>query len=51
MQSEWMKIMLEEIARKRLEAEQAQLELQRRRDEGATPPESARPRAKADGKR
>ena len=38
MQSEWMKIMLEEIARKQLEAEQARLELQRRRQEAARPP-------------
>ena len=42
MNSEWMKVMLEEIARKRAEAEQAQLELQRRReDRGAPPPRTA----------
>ncbi|MDE2349371.1 MAG: hypothetical protein KGL92_12795 [Gammaproteobacteria bacterium] len=51
MQSEWMKIMLEEIARKRLEAEQARLELQRRREEGAAPPAAGRPRAEALDKR
>jgi hypothetical protein len=39
MNSEWMKVMLEEIARKRAEAEQVQSELQRRReDRGAPPP-------------
>ena len=38
MQSEWMKIMLEEIARKQLEAQEARLELQRRRQESAPPP-------------
>jgi hypothetical protein len=30
--SEWMKVMLEEIARKRIEDEQARIEEQRRRD-------------------
>jgi hypothetical protein len=34
MSSEWMKVMLEEIARKKAEAEQAQQELDRRRDAG-----------------
>jgi hypothetical protein len=33
MVSEWMKVMLEEIARKKAEAEQACSEEQRRRDE------------------
>jgi hypothetical protein len=36
--SEWMKVMLEEIARKKTEAEQAQGEEQRRRDEAAVAP-------------
>jgi hypothetical protein len=31
--SEWMKVMLEEISRKKAEAEQARVEEQRRRDE------------------
>jgi hypothetical protein len=31
--SEWMKVMLEEIARKKIEDEQARIEEQRRRDE------------------
>jgi hypothetical protein len=31
--SEWMKVMLEEIARKKAEEEQARIEEQRRRDE------------------
>ncbi len=39
MSSEWMKVMLEEIARKKADAEQAQLELQRRsEDRGAQSP-------------
>lgn len=33
MSSEWMRVMLDEIARKRAEAEQARLELERRRAE------------------
>jgi hypothetical protein len=32
--SEWMKVMLEEISRKKIEAEQARIEEQRRRTEG-----------------
>jgi hypothetical protein len=32
--SEWMKIMLEEISRKKAEEEQARIEEQRRREEG-----------------
>ena len=32
--SEWMKVMLEEISRKKAEAEQARIEEQRRREEG-----------------
>jgi hypothetical protein len=38
MSSEWMKVMLEEISRKKAEAEQALLEEQRRRDEQVAPP-------------
>jgi hypothetical protein len=34
--SEWLKIMLEEIARKKAEAEQIRDEEQRRRDEGSS---------------
>ena len=42
MMSEWMKVMLEEIARKKQDAEQAQIEQRRRREEegAALPPES-----------
>jgi hypothetical protein len=36
--SEWMKVMLEEIARKKAEAEQALIEERRRCDEQITPP-------------
>jgi hypothetical protein len=32
--SEWMKVMLEEISRKKTEEEQARIEEQRRREEG-----------------
>ena len=35
--SEWLKVMLEEIARKKAEAEQARAEDQRRRDEPNSP--------------
>ncbi len=38
MMSEWMKVMLEEIARKRAEEEQARVELERRRSEQSAPP-------------
>jgi hypothetical protein len=42
MMSEWMKVMLEEVARKKADAEQAQLEQQRRREEQpAQPPPDA----------
>ncbi len=44
MSSEWMKVMLEEIARKKTEAEQARLEEQRRADDrrrGGEPAASA----------
>ena len=44
MSSEWMKVMLDEIARKKAEAEQDQAELERRRSElgqtGGGPPPS-----------
>jgi hypothetical protein len=46
MSSEWMKVMLEEIARKKVENEQAQLEAQRRSDEqeaGARPADDRAP--------
>jgi hypothetical protein len=33
MSSEWMKVMLDEIARKKTEDEQARVELERRREE------------------
>ena len=36
MSSEWMKVMLDEIARKQAEAEQARLELERRGAEQGT---------------
>jgi hypothetical protein len=38
MSSEWMKVMLEEISRKKAEAEQALLEERRRHDEALDPP-------------
>lgn len=38
MTSEWMKVMLEEVARKKADAEQAQLEQQRRREEQSAQP-------------
>lgn len=38
MSSEWMKVMLDEIARKRSEANDAQAESERRRGEGETSP-------------
>ena len=50
--SEWMKVMLEEVARKRTEAEQARIEEQqragdlRRRDEPTAPPRSGADRAR-----
>jgi hypothetical protein len=48
MNSEWMKVMLEEIARKKADAEQEQLELQRRsEDRGAQPPTATPPAAPA----
>ena len=43
MMSEWLKVMLEEVARKKADAEQAQLEQQRRREESAPPPPDSSP--------
>lgn len=40
MMSEWMKVMLEEIARKQAEAEQACAEQERRREEAGLQPRS-----------
>lgn len=37
MSSEWMKVMLDEIARKKAEAVQAQIELEHRRAENEAP--------------
>ena len=42
MTSEWMKVMLEEISRKKAEAEQARMEEQARADERARLEEQAR---------
>ncbi len=42
MSSEWMKVMLEEISRKKAEAEQARMEEQARADERARLEEQAR---------
>jgi hypothetical protein len=42
MSSEWMKVMLEEISRKKAEAEQARMEEQARADEQARLEEQAR---------
>jgi hypothetical protein len=44
MMSEWMKVMLEEIERKRIESDQAQLEQRRREEEQAarSPPPADR---------
>ncbi|MGO9514621.1 MAG: hypothetical protein ACLP2F_13420 [Steroidobacteraceae bacterium] len=41
MTSEWMKVMLEEIARKKADAEQAQIEQRRRSEEQAAQPPPA----------
>jgi hypothetical protein len=41
MMSEWMKVMLEEIERKRIEEEQALVEQKRREEEAARPPQPA----------
>jgi hypothetical protein len=43
MMTEWLKVMLEEVARKKADAEEAELERKRRRnDEAAAPPDEAR---------
>ena len=43
--SEWMRVMLEEIARKKAEAEQARVEEQQRaKEQGATPEAVREPR-------
>jgi hypothetical protein len=47
MMSEWMKVMLEEIERKRIDADQALLEQRRREEEGGAE-SAARPRLPAD---
>jgi hypothetical protein len=39
MTSEWMKVMLDEIARKKAEAEEARVEDERRNREPTSPPE------------
>jgi hypothetical protein len=44
MSSEWMKVMLDEIARKKTEAEQDQVELARRAEHEAPPAPRAPPR-------
>jgi hypothetical protein len=45
MMSEWMRVMLEEIARKKAEAEQARVEEQQRaKERGATPEAVREPR-------
>jgi hypothetical protein len=41
MMSEWLKVMLEEIERKRIDADQALLEQQRREQEAAAPGQPA----------
>ena len=46
--SEWMKVMLEEISRKKAEAEQARLEDQRRAEEHRSQGETGGPRTVAD---
>jgi len=49
MTSEWMKVMLDEIERKKTEAEQARLECERRREEQAAAPHPAPPDGASDG--
>ena len=41
MTSEWLRVMLEEIERKRIDADQALLEQKRRDEEAARPPQPA----------
>jgi len=49
MTSEWLRVMLDEIARKQTEAAQAQAEAERRRQELAGHPGSTSPRNDAPG--
>ncbi|HTV97124.1 MAG TPA: hypothetical protein VME42_14045 [Steroidobacteraceae bacterium] len=49
MTSEWMKVMLEEIERKRAESEQAQIEQKRREEEAAREAVPAPPPAGSPG--
>jgi hypothetical protein len=49
MTSEWMKVMLDEIERKKAEAEQARLERECRREEQAAAPHPAPPGGPSDG--
>jgi|HubBroStandDraft_5_1064220.scaffolds.fasta_scaffold270375_2 hypothetical protein len=46
--SEWLKVMLEEIARKKAEAEQVRAEARRRSDEGGRSDEGSPPRPAPD---
>ncbi|MGC1521175.1 MAG: hypothetical protein WA803_06510 [Steroidobacteraceae bacterium] len=48
MTSEWMKVMLEEIARKKADAEQVRAEAQRRSHEGSRGDHSPPPRPDTD---
>jgi hypothetical protein len=50
MNSEWLKVMLEEIARKKADAEQAQLELRRRSEDRGPRPPIAPPRSEEDSR-
>jgi hypothetical protein len=49
MSSEWMRVMLEEIARKKTEADDAQAELERRGAEAANPAGGPTPAAAMPG--
>jgi hypothetical protein len=51
MSSEWLKVMLEEIARKKAESEQARTEAQRRAEEAARPGQSSLPKPPEDAER
>ena len=48
--SEWLDLMLDEVARKRREREEAMAELERRNAEAATPPTAEDAPAKVDDK-
>ena len=50
MSSEWMKVMLDEIARKKSEASEAQAELERREGEQAANPSSGKQPAHAESR-